>query len=109
MKVNYTSQDGRMQFDFDAATQKDVFKKLAEIQSLFEEPECGCCKSKIIHFEHRTHDGNDYYKMVCQVCNAQLDYGQNKTGGGLFARRVEKDSKRPMPNNGWYHWQREER
>src|SRR5947208_3071208 len=38
----------------------------------------------------------------CTKCNAQLSYGQNKEGGGLFVKNWDKENRRPMPNRGWY-------
>lgn len=105
MRLHYTSANGRMQFEFDGSTHKEVIQRLAAIQELFEEPACGCCNSKDIRFDVREFDGNSYYKLVCPACSAQLDFGQHKTGGSLFVKRTDKD-KRPMPNRGWYIWNR---
>ncbi len=106
MKVQYTSANGRLVFDFEAASHKDVMAKLAAIQELFEESSCGMCESKNIRFEVREHDGNNYYKMVCGACNAQIDYGQHKTGNSLFIKRWNKDTRTVLPNRGWYQYQK---
>jgi hypothetical protein len=103
--IKYTTADGRMTFEFDATSPKDVFAQLAEIQDVFEERSCGSCCSERIRFDVREFDGNSYYKMVCRDCAAQLDYGQHKTGDGLFPKRHQKDTRDPLPNGGWYHWQ----
>jgi hypothetical protein len=105
MIVRYTTENARMVFEFDGATHKDCLVKLAAIQELFEEPACGACKSKRIRFNVREFEGNTYYKMICQECSAQLDYGQHKVGGTLFVKRWDKDTRTALPNNGWYIYQ----
>lgn len=102
MKVTYTTEGGRLAFELDADSPKTAFEAVAGLQELFEEPDCGCCKSKAIRCEVREHDGNKYYKVVCNACGAQLDFGQFKDGKGLFVKRWDKDAGRAMPNRGWY-------
>ena len=43
--------------------------------------------------------------MVCRGCGAQFDFSQHKEGGGLFAKRFDKDSRSELPNGGWYIYQ----
>ncbi len=102
MKIVYKSANGRMTFEFEAGSHKEAITKLAAIQELFEEPTCGCCKSDLIRFDVREFDGNSYYKLVCEKCTAQLDFGQHKVGNGLFCKRYDKETKSALPNRGWY-------
>jgi len=105
MKVTYTTANGRISFEVDATTGKQAFEVVAAIQEIFEESACGACKSPSIRFDVREWDGNKYFKMACNACGAQIDFGQHKDGKGLFVKRMDKD-KRPLPDNGWYHWQK---
>ena len=106
MNVTYTSFNGRMVFHFEGATQKDVFARLSMIQEVFEESECGACEGKNLKYNVREFDGNSYYKLTCMDCGAQLDFGQNKQGGTLFARRYDTETKQNLANNGWYKYQK---
>lgn len=105
MKLSYMSPNGRVKFECDVQTGKTAFEVIAAIQELFEEACCGACKSKEIRCDVREFKGNKYYKMVCLACEAQLDFGQNKDGKGMFPKRYDKEN-RLMPNRGWYIYQR---
>jgi hypothetical protein len=105
MKVRYTTENNRLTFELEATTGKQAFEIVAAIQELFEEPACGCCKSAHIRCDVREFDGNSYYKLLCNACGAQLDFGQHKDGKGLFVKRTDKETKKPLPNRGWYVWQ----
>ena len=105
MKIHYTTANGRLTFEAEVTGAKVAFELVASIQELFEEAECGMCKSPCIRCEMREYDGNSYYKMVCSSCGAQMDFGQKKDGKTLFAKRFDKDTKQPMPHRGWYKWQ----
>lgn len=105
LKVDYTSANGRIRFGFEVETGKAAFEAVATLQELFEEPKCGDCGSESIRFSVRNIDGNKYFNMLCDSCGAQLDFGQNKDGKGLFLKRLDKD-KNPLGKNGWYHYQR---
>ncbi len=102
MKVTYTTPNGRLAFEMDAASPKAAFEAVAGIQEVFEERQCGCCKSERIHFEVREFDKKKYFKMVCSDCTAQLDFGQNQDLVNLFPKHRDKDTKQPLPNRGWY-------
>lgn len=104
MKLSYTSPNGRLAFEVEVASGKMAFEVVAAIQELFEEPCCGLCKSENIRCEVRTHDENKYYSLVCIDCRGQLSFGQRKDGKSIFTKRMDKDTKKPMPSNGWYHW-----
>jgi hypothetical protein len=103
MKVEYTSADGRLKCVFEGDDQKKLFEQIADFQEVFEEPDCGACKSRDIRFVARANAGNTFYEMHCLGCGAQLQFGVNKSGGTLFPKR--KDDEGMMPHRGWHHWQ----
>jgi hypothetical protein len=105
LKVSYTTGNGRITFEFEVDVGKTAFEAIAKLQEIFEEPGCGDCQSKQVRFSVREVAGNKYYNLVCDGCGAQLNFGQNKDGRGLFVKRVDKDDK-PVGKNGWYHYQR---
>lgn len=107
MKVRYTTANGRIEFESqDGLNVKAAFAFVAAVQELFEESACGQCGCTELKFDKRTYDSNDYYKLVCNKCQASLDYGQKKDGVGMFPKRVDAD-KKPVGKNGWYHWQQQ--
>ena len=99
MKVNYTTLNKRLNVEIDAESVKDVFKKLAEFQEVFDESNCGLCKSDNLQFVVRTVDSNDYYELRCKGCSAKLAFGQLKAGGSLFPKRKEH-----YESKGWHKW-----
>lgn len=101
MKVTYTTANGRIQIEAEAASAKAAFEVVAGVQEVFEEPCCGLCKSTSIRFDVREFDKNKYYKLVCLACGGQFDFGQHKEGGGLFPKR-RGEGKELLPNGGWY-------
>ena len=104
MKAIYKTKNDRLTFEFEGHTHKEIVTILEGIQEVFDESECGCCKSTKIRFDVREFDGNKYYKLLCEACGATLDFGQHKTGDSLFAKRFVKDTREPMPNRGWYKY-----
>ncbi len=106
MKARYTTANGRIMFDIDAQGAKAIFEAIAALQELFEEPDCGCCKSKRIVCNVRDSGEYRYYTLRCVDCSAQLDFGQKRDGGSLFIKRSDKD-RNPMPNRGWYIYKRD--
>lgn len=101
MKVTYHAMGGALDIEFDAADAKSTFEFVASVQELFNEHECGKCKSQRIRCDVREFDGNRYYKLRCDDCDAVIDFGQHKVGGTLFIKRRDKDN-RPLPDSGWY-------
>lgn len=99
MKVRFTTNTGRMTFEFDSQSPKQAFEQVAA---------CGQCDSANIRWDKREYDGNAYYKLTCVDCGAQLDFGQHKSGITLFVKRKDKDNN-PIGKNGWYHWQGRDR
>lgn len=109
MKVRYVTASGRMTFEFEAADDKAVVKRLATIQDCFEESECGCCKSKHIQLKVRVNGEYTFYTWTCLACNAQLDLPTAREGNGMWAKRWDKDNKKPFPNRGWFVYGKDER
>lgn len=103
--VIYKALSGKAEIHATAASPKDAFKALATLQDLFCEECCGICKSTNVYFNVRPVDNGEYYEMKCRDCNAQLSFGQHKTGNTLFVKRWDKDNHAPMPNGGWYIYQ----
>jgi len=104
MKVRYSAVSGRLVFEADMANAKEAFEWLSTVQELFEENACGLCGQSHLAYEVREHDGNNYYKLVCRDCHAQLDFGQRRDGNNLFSKRKDAEGNL-LPNRGWYRWQ----
>jgi len=107
MKINYTSKNKRLSIEIQSESVKESFKKLAEFQEVFDEPQCGQCKSDNLQFVVRTVDGNDYYELKCNSCFAKLAFGQHKIGGSLFPKRKLADGTFDKENKGWHKWKKE--
>lgn len=103
MKIRYTTPNGRLEFEMEVDTGKTAFAVVARIQELFEESECGQCGDKNIRCSVRHIDDYTYYSLVCPQCSAQLNFGQNKDGKGLFVKRKNDDGNE-IGKRGWYHW-----
>jgi hypothetical protein len=104
VKCHYRSANNRLTFELDAGSQKDLFEGIATLQEIFEsDSTCGMCNSTDLRFRVREVKDNKYYEMRCGKCNAQLSFGQHKTGGTLFPKRTTDEG--DMPNRGWYRWQ----
>lgn len=103
MKVNYTTNNGRVSVEVEADTQKEIFKQLALFQEVFDESKCGKCKSENLRFVVRTVEDNDYYELRCLDCGAKLAFGVNKTGGTLFPKRKD-DEGNYKGVRGWVKW-----
>jgi hypothetical protein len=105
MRVRYTR--GNLQIEFDAEGPRLAFERLAAVQELFCEPDCGCCKSTDLICTTRDWKDSTIYNLKCVACGAQLDLGQRQADHGLFIKRRDKD-KNLLPNRGWYIWTRPE-
>lgn len=104
---------------------KSLFEAIAKAQShqFFADTACGKCKSENIKFQVRTvkdDDGeeNNFHELVCKDCYAKLAFGHSKTGGAMYAKRLETGAKGkaikgeddkgiPLPNKGWLKWNKE--
>lgn len=102
MKLTYTTYNNRINVEFEADTQRDIFEQIAKFQEVFEEDVCGKCGNERLKFIVRTVDDNQYYELRCVKCGAKLAFGSHKKGGGLFPKR--KDGDKWLPDNGWVKW-----
>lgn len=87
------------QIEASVDTPKQLVKILSEFGEVLTEMTCKDCNSAEIKYDHRVHDGNDFYGMKCLRCGAKMEFGQHKTGNTLFAKRDKGKS-------GWYHYQK---
>ena len=107
MKLQYTTNNGKMTVEVEGNTQKELFKAIAEFQEVFEHQ---CTRedktSENLKFRVRKDsDDNEYYEMVCVdhdpvLRGCKLAFGQNKKGGSLFPKKKDKDGNW-LNNNGW--------
>lgn len=108
MKAHLQTQGGKITFEMEANSPKELFKKLALVQEVFDaDSECGCCGSGRIRFRSRQVDTFEYYELGCLECYARLQFGQHKTGGGLFAKRKDEDGNY-LDNRGWSVYKKQE-
>src|SRR5688572_22533100 len=104
MQAQYKPVSGNILITVDCTDMKDLLKKLAEIDDVFGEAQCGGCGGKSIRYTHRSAQGYDFYEAVCTTCKAKLQYGQAKEGGKLFPRRKDKEGNY-LQNGGWEKFQ----
>lgn len=99
MKLQYTTQNGKMTVELEGDTQKDIFKELAKFQEVFELPMCKNGKgveSDLTRFVVRNVEDNEYYEVQCvdaskpELNYAKIQYGCHKKGGGLFPKNGRK-------------------
>jgi hypothetical protein len=105
VKAIYKTSNGRLAFEIQGETVKNVFREISLIQEVFDaESECGCCKSKDIRCQSRQVEDYDFYELSCNSCHARFQFGQAKKGGGLFPKRKDEDGN-ALPNRGWSKYQ----
>ena len=105
MKITYTTKNGRITTEIEGESQKDIFEKVNLFQEIFEELQCGKCGSDDVRFVVRNVDDNLYYELRCKSCNARLNFGVHKKGGGLFPKRKDGEGNW-LPDGGWVKWNR---
>jgi hypothetical protein len=103
MKVRYKALAGKLEFEVEGSTEKELFKSIAKLEEVFRGEPCGLCKKNNIRLQVRTVEDNDFFELKCEDCNATLSFGQHKKGGSLFPKRKDKDDKW-LPNKGWSKW-----
>ena len=74
---------------------KEAVRILSDFSEILSEQNCGACGSEAIRHEQKTVNSFDFYGLKCLACGAQLNFGQHKEGGTLFA-------KRDKGKRGWY-------
>ena len=98
MKAFYRTRDGRMSFELEAEDAKGIFRLVATVQMVFEaDSACRVCGSTSLRYNVRNYDVGEYFELVCNNCNAKLQFGQHRKGGTLCP-------KRDPPNSGWHKW-----
>lgn len=108
MKAHYRALNGKVTFECEGDSPKSLFKKLALVQEIFDaDSQCGCCNSTNIRFRSRKVDDFEFYELGCADCFARLQFGQHKTGGGLFPKRKDEDGNY-MPFRGWSKYEKKD-
>lgn len=105
MKVRYKALGGKLEFEVEGSTEKELFKSIAKLEEVFHGEPCGCCGKNNVRLQVRTVEDNDFFELKCEEkgCGASLSFGQHKKGGSLFPKRVDENKKK-LPNNGWKRW-----
>jgi hypothetical protein len=127
MKVNYTTKNGRIAFEFEADNHVGIWKNLSALQEVFEEEKCLKCGSDNLRFSVRkstyTDDKGkekecDYHELRCRNCGAKLAFGVLDDGTfSLFPKRKDKEGNwlgkktnekgKEVPTYGWVKWNNE--
>jgi len=96
---------GRMTFEFEASTHKEVFSQLSGLEEVFSETNCGRCHGEELRHLVREHDGYMFYELRClnSDCRARLAYGQAREGDRLFPKRKD-DAGNWIDSDGWQRW-----
>lgn len=107
-KVHYRSRNGRLVFEIQGGSAKDLFAGIARVQDVFEsDDKCGCCESENIRFNVRNVSKGKseyvYFELRCLDCWAQLQFGQNQDMKGLFPKRKDENGNW-MKNRGWFKY-----
>lgn len=109
MKIRLNLANG-VWLELDCTNPKEAVKELAAYQEVFSERECGMCHATELVFLHRQDDEkHDYYSIKCKACQAQVDFGQHKTGNTLFLKRKDANGQYDTNHGGWYHWKDRQR
>ncbi len=112
---------GQLTFQFEAPSQKEMFKAIAATQEIFAEDACGACQSTKIRYVVREVKGDFYHEIQCTECGSKLAFGQSKVKQGeLFPIRklVTEGPEKGKPdrkkgvydneNHGWTKWRGKE-
>lgn len=112
----------RLSIEVDGTSPEEIFDQLAEVTTVFEDSQCGACKSKDIKYVVRKVGKYTYREMHCKdmKCRARLTFGKSEDTQNLYPRRCEtyktdqgKDKPKGsavkdengktkyLPNNGW--------
>ncbi len=108
IKAHYRTTTGRLTFEVQGETVKDIFREVASVQEVFDsEGACGVCQGTALRFLARKVDAYDFYELACQnpECRSRFEFGQTKTGGALFPKRKDDDGKW-LPNRGWSRYEK---
>lgn len=98
MKVTYQVTP-RLTFEVEGDHQKDVFKKLAQIDAIFGINMCPMTKSTNLKFVVKEVDGNEYYEIHDRDNpGVMMQFGQHKTGNTMFPRKNKESG------HVWFKW-----
>lgn len=102
MKISYKSPDGRYLAEV-TGEMPALLEDLSQMQELFHaaSEECGICGSHRTIFRVRHPKTFTYYELYCLECRADLRLGERQKTHVLYPKRIDKDSKKPYPNQGW--------
>lgn len=90
LTVKLTTANGKLSYEFSAATGAEAFEKIAWMREMFEAVAgvCGACKSRALRCEV---SGNivagKTYRLTCKSCEASLRLNRGGDGGSLHPSR----------------------
>lgn len=122
MKATYTTNDGRLRIEFEASTQKELFRELHRFQEVFEDTAEAMIDGKLYSSndikyvvrkaEYVDEKGKtkqaEYFEK--QIRNGPLmwykkSYGVLDDGtDGLFPKKAPDDPKFQIGRNGWHKY-----
>lgn len=101
MKAHLKSSNGRVLVEVEGTNVKDLFEQLANVQEVIDaDAACGACGRPEIKFRVREVKNFKYFELHCESCSARLQFGQLRTGDGLFAKRKTEEGDF-LPDRGW--------
>jgi hypothetical protein len=104
-----------MTAEFEAETQTDLWKQLAEFMEVFEDTtvtKFGLTSDDVRFVVRKDNEENEYFELHYNGDNPKLfgvkkAYGQNKKPkGSLFPRRKDSEGKY-LPDSGWVRYNKE--
>lgn len=113
MKITRNLKTNETSVEIDGESHTELWSKLAQIDEVFGEKECGKCGSSIRYTTRQGEKSNGKkftcYELVCNSlsCYAKKSFGvkddQNNT---MFPHRKDGDGNY-LPDNGWTRWNKE--
>lgn len=101
MKVNW--KFGQMEFEFEGATTKEIFRQIASAQVTFQDSKCGACGHDQVVYISRTAESDgekhEYLEIQCTKCKAKLSFGQGRDGS-LYPKRAKVGKKGKVLKDG---------
>lgn len=120
MKAHINVTD-KLSFEIESDTEEETFKGIARVQEIFDNAECGKCKSYNTRYVCRQDsDENDWLEVVCKDCRAKLIFGRTKKKGQIYPKikwtqlsqkqqeqRANEEAYAEkhygyLPDNGWF-------
>lgn len=101
MKVQFKLND-QFTFELEGNTTKDIFKRVAEVTDVFDNPPSNGGKPRyVVRKVSKDKKNYEYFEAVDQKTRGRLAYGVYEDGSGLFPKRFDKDKKEWIENNGY--------